>query len=80
MQPTITPEQRDALHSTDGPLAVEDDTTHQIYFLVHQSTFEDLQQQDDRAAIRDGIGDLDAGHVMAIDALDARISGAIEST
>ena len=74
MTPKLTPEQREALDRSDGPMAVEDEQTHRVYYLVDESTFNSLQQQEDVAAIQGGIADMEAGRVVTRDELDARIS------
>jgi predicted transcriptional regulator len=73
MTPKISPEQREALNHTDGPLAVEDEHSHRRYYLVDESTFTSLTQQEDRAAIREGIADMEAGRVAPLDEVMARI-------
>jgi predicted transcriptional regulator len=66
-------EQREALDRSDGPVAVEDERTHRRYFLVDETTFQSLQQQEDLAAIRAGIADMEAGRVSPLDEVVARI-------
>jgi predicted transcriptional regulator len=73
MTPKLTSEQREALDRGNGPVLVEDDQTHRQYYLVDASTLQSLQQQEDLAAIRDGITDMEAGRVVTLDELDARI-------
>lgn len=73
MTPKLTPEQRKALEHSDGPVAVEDDTTHRVYVLVDEPTFASLKQQGDLAAIREGIADVEAGRVYPLDEVVARI-------
>ena len=73
MTPKLTPEQRDALQRSNGAVLVEDDATDRVYFLVDEPTFQSLQQQDDMAAIREGIADMEAGRVVTLEELDARI-------
>jgi hypothetical protein len=73
MTPKLTPEQRDALNHSDGPVAVEDDENHRVYFLVDEPTFTNLQQQEDLTAIREGIADMEAGQVASLDDVIARI-------
>jgi predicted transcriptional regulator len=69
----ITPEQREALGRSHGPVLVEDDETQSHYYLVDQPTFELLERQRDIAAIREGIADMEAGRLVTLDELDARI-------
>jgi predicted transcriptional regulator len=66
MTPKITAEQREALSRGDGPVLVEDEETRRIYFLVDPSTLETLQRQEDLAAIREGIADMEAGHAAPV--------------
>ncbi len=73
MSPKLTPEQREALDHSDGPVPVEDEKTHRVYFLVDQLTFTNLQQQEDVAAIREGIADMEAGRVAPLNEVMARI-------
>jgi predicted transcriptional regulator len=73
MTPKLTPEQREALDRGNGPILVEDDQTRRQYYLIDASTFQSLQQREDLAAIRDGIADMEAGRVVTLDELDARI-------
>jgi predicted transcriptional regulator len=69
----ITPEQRDALGRNQGPVLVEDDETHRLYYLVDEPTFDLLERQKDIDAIREGIADMEAGRLVTLDELDARI-------
>ena len=73
MTPKVSPEQREALDHGNGPVLVEDDQTRRQYYLVDAATFRSLQLQEDLAAIREGIADMEAGRVVALDELDARI-------
>ncbi|HTQ37399.1 MAG TPA: hypothetical protein VMJ32_00110 [Pirellulales bacterium] len=73
MTPKLTPEQSEALQRSNGPLAVEDERTHRVYYVVDEPTFVSLQQQEDAAAIRAGIADLEAGRIVTLEELDARI-------
>ncbi|HEY1599249.1 MAG TPA: hypothetical protein VGG64_06580 [Pirellulales bacterium] len=73
MTPKITPEQREALDHSDGPVSVKDEQTNRVYFLVDETTFHTMQQQEDLAAIREGIADMEAGRLVTLDELDARI-------
>jgi hypothetical protein len=56
MAPSLTDQQRQALHATDdaGPVTVVDPTTHTQYVLVRADVFQDLQHSlqdvDPRAA------------------------------
>ena len=79
MTPKLTPEQREALDHSDGPVPVEDEQTHRVYFLVDPSTLNTLEQQEDLSAIREGIADMEAGRVVTLDELDARIGARLKS-
>ena len=73
MTPKLTAEQCEALDRADGPVPVEDDRTHRLYFLVDAETLRSIERQHDIAAIRSGIADMEAGRVLSLDELDARI-------
>lgn len=73
MTPKLTAEQREALDEAAGPVRVEDDERHRVYFLIDESTFKSLQRQEDLAAIREGIADMEAGRIVTLEELDARI-------
>lgn len=73
MTPKLTSEQRDAIERSGGPVAVEDEATRRIYFLIDESTMESLQRQQDIEAIREGIADIEAGQVAPLDEVMARI-------
>lgn len=60
MTPKLAQEQREALKGHGGPVPVEDDQTHQLYFLVDKLTLDTLRQNADREAIRQGIADVEA--------------------
>jgi len=73
MTPKLTKEQRDAIQRDRCPVPVEDEQTHQVYFLVEKETLETLRQDADCQAIRQGIADMEAGRVITLEELDARI-------
>ena len=77
MTPKLTAEQREALSHSDGPVPVEDVETKRVYFLVDESTINALQQQEDLSAIREGIADMEAGRIVTLEELDARIRARI---
>jgi predicted transcriptional regulator len=77
MTPKLTAEQRDALSHSDGPLAIEDEQTQRRYFLVDEPTFTTLREQQDLAAIREGIADMQAGRVAPLDEAVARIRASL---
>jgi len=69
----LTNEQRDAIKRDQCPVPVEDEQTHEVYFLVDKATLETLRQDAERQAIREGIADMEAGRVVTLEELDARI-------
>lgn len=73
MVPKLTAEQREALRQGEGPVAVEDEQTHQFYFIVDKSMLDLLRKEQDIAAIREGLEDAEAGRVTAIGDSVARI-------
>lgn len=73
MTPKLTREQCEALDRSNGPLAIEDERTHRLYYVVDEPTFSSLQQQEDYAAICEGIADLEASRVVTLEQLDERI-------
>jgi predicted transcriptional regulator len=74
MTPKLTDEQREALNLDGGnPVPVEDEQTHQLYFLVDRTTLETLRHDADHEAIRQGIADMENGRVLTLEELDARI-------
>lgn len=73
MTPKLTSEQREALEQGAGPIRVVDDERQRVYFLVDEATFKSLQQREDLIAIREGIADLEAGRLVTLQELDARI-------
>lgn len=73
MVPKLTAEQRDALKHGDGPVAVEDEDTKQVYFVVDKSMLEILRQEQDLAAIREGLADMEAGRVSEVGDSMARV-------
>jgi predicted transcriptional regulator len=75
MTPKLTPEQRDALVHSDGPVLVEDEQTKEVYFLVNASTMSAWQRQQDLEAIREGIADVETGRVAPLDEALAWIRG-----
>jgi hypothetical protein len=78
MIPKLSSEQREALKRDGGPLQVEDDQTHQVYFLVDKGMLDSLRNDADREAIRQGIVDMEAGRVVTLEELDARIQAKIQ--
>jgi predicted transcriptional regulator len=75
----LTPEQCEALDRSDGPLAIEDERTHRVYCVVDEPTLAKLQRQADVAAIREGIADMEAGRIVTLEELDARVRARLNS-
>ena len=73
MTPKLTPEQREAIDRTGGPVLVEDEQTKEAYFLVDASTMTAWQKHQDLEAIREGVADVEAGRVAPLDEALARI-------
>jgi predicted transcriptional regulator len=73
MTPKLTPEQCEAVDRSSGPVPVEDERTHRMYYLVDETTLASLQREQDIAAIREGVADMEAGRVVSLQELDARI-------
>ena len=73
MTPKLTREQLEALDQSGGPVAVEDERNCRRYFLVDEATFQSLRQQEDLAAIREGLEDVEAGRVAPLDDVMSRI-------
>ncbi len=57
--------------------SVEDDETHEVYFLVEKATLDQVERNADQAAVRQGIAGLEAGRVVSLDELDSRIQSRI---
>jgi predicted transcriptional regulator len=77
MTPKLSPEQLEALDRSNGPLCVEDERTHRRCVIVDEAKFNTLKQQEDLAAIREGIADMEAGRVSPLDEVVARIRGSL---
>jgi len=75
MTPKLTREQCEALDRSDGPLAVENERTHRVYYVVDEPTLSSLQHEEELAAIRDGVAAMQAGRIVTLEELDARIRG-----
>jgi len=78
MSVKLSEEQRRALTELQGaPVEVEDDETRKVYVLVDQSLhrrgMRALQEQEDLAAIRQGIEQMEAGLGQPLDEADAEI-------
>lgn len=78
MTPKLTDDQRRALRShPEGAVPVEDEQTHKVYVIVdqevHLRAMEALREQEDLAAIQAGINEMEAGRVIPLEEVDARI-------
>ena len=78
MTPKLTEEQRRAVEAQHGrPVAVEDDRTHKVYFIytdhLHRRAERALQEQEDLAAIQEGIEQMEAGLGQPLHEADAEI-------
>lgn len=73
MAPKITSKQREALERSRGPVAVEDEATQRVYFLIDEAAMDSLRRQQDIEAVREGIADMEAGRVAPFDEVIDRI-------
>ncbi len=78
MTAKITNEIREAISAGRGqPVCVEDEQTNKVYVLVdqetHQRAMQALKQQEDMAAIQEGIEQMEAGLGQPVDEADADI-------
>ena len=64
-----------------GPVTVEDEQSQTVYVLVdsrmHEEAMQALREREDLAAIRSGIDDMEAGHVVPFEEVDARIRSSL---
>ena len=74
----LTPEQRAALKHQGSPVPVEDDETHEVFFLVDKPTLDELHRQNDLDAVREGFADLENGRLMTLDELDLVIKATLD--
>ena len=83
MKAQLTTEQSDALNRGVEPLYLVDPGTHRVYVLVdqhlHQQAMDALQRQrdEDVAAIRQGLDDMQTGRGMSLDESRARTREAL---
>lgn len=78
MTPKLTEDQRRALREhPEGPVPVEDEQSKRVYVIVdrqvHQQAMQALRDQENLAAIQAGIEDMEAGRVVPLEEVDARI-------
>jgi len=59
------------------PVPAEDEQTREVYFIypenLHQRAMRALEEQEDLAAIRRGIEDMEAGRLIPLEEADAQI-------
>lgn len=68
MTPKLTEEQRQALQQAPGrPVPVEDDRTHQVYFLVERDQLRRLLDEQLRRELQIGFDEADRGDVVEWD-------------
>jgi hypothetical protein len=67
MTPKLTSEQRDALSRQGSPVAVEDEQTRRVYFLVDPAMLDAIRDETDMAAILQGVADAESGDVQPLD-------------
>jgi predicted transcriptional regulator len=79
MTPKLTAEQRAALIERGPPLAIEDEETHRVYFLVDPAMFESMREESDMAAIRQGIADAEAGRTMSLEDAMHRVEASLKA-
>lgn len=83
MKVQLTTEQSDALNQNGDPLSLVDPRTLRVYVLVDQTIHQQamdalqLQQNEDEAAIQQGLDDMHAGRGMSLDESRARTSEAL---
>jgi len=66
MPPKLTSEQREALNQHGSPVAVEDEETQRVYFLVDPAMLESLREQTDMAAVLQGVADAESGRARPL--------------
>ena len=76
MAPKLTEEQRKALQQTPGrPVPVEDDRTHQLYFLVERDQMRQLLDEQLRRELQIGFDEAKRGDVVEWDAEKIKAEG-----
>ncbi len=77
MTTKLPAELRQAIEQSPNALRLEDEQTNAVYFVIdeetHRRAMQALQQQEDHAAIREGIEQMEAGEGRPIADLDADI-------
>ena len=78
MTPKLTDEMRQALQQNpDRAVPIEDDQTHKVFFVynegLHLRATQALEEQEDHAAIREGIKQMEAGQGRPLSEVDADI-------
>lgn len=68
MTPKLTADQRSALAQSAGqPVKVEDDQTHEVFFLVGQQALPGLWEQYIRREVQRGLDEIDRGQTVPWD-------------
>jgi len=76
MTPQLTPELRDALLASAGqPVRIDDEATHQTYFLVSQDQVRALMNAELRRELQMGYDDVARGDIVPFDANDIKKRG-----
>ncbi len=76
MTPKLTEEQRLALRDSPGrPVPVEDDRTHEVYFLVERDQMRQLLDEQLRRELQVGFDEADRGEVVEWDAEKIKAEG-----
>ena len=77
MNTKLPAELRQAIHQSPHGLRFEDEQTHAVYFVMdeetHRRAMRALAEQEDHAAIREGIAQMEAGGGRPIADVDADI-------
>jgi predicted transcriptional regulator len=79
MTPKLTNEQSEALHASGDEMQILDPSTNKFYVVVEQSVHQKaiaalkLQEEENLAAIQQGIDDVNAGQIMPADVAHKRI-------
>ena len=62
-----------------APIAVEDEESHRVYFLVDPTMFDSLRSEADMTALLAGIADADAGRTAPLDEATQRIEARLKA-
>jgi predicted transcriptional regulator len=75
----LTAEQRAALIERGSPVAVEDEQTRRVYFIVDPAMLDSLWEAADMAALRTGIADAEAGRTTPLDEAMQRVEANLKA-